>query len=135
MDDESRDSGPRGEPHAIRDLPVDAADKTVAAVLGEIVWLMGQSAEHKQATIADLEWMVMPAILLRQFRLFYKDGRPVAAVLYALASEPMAERLREGVAPLEPDHWRSGEKIVVVRTIAPFGGGKQLAAEVTETLN
>jgi hypothetical protein len=37
---------------------------------GEVVWLMSQSAEFKEYLIADLEWLVMPAILLRQFRLF-----------------------------------------------------------------
>jgi cytolysin-activating lysine-acyltransferase len=45
--------------------------KTVAEVLGEIVWLMSQSPAHKHSFIADLEWMVMPPVLLSQFRLFH----------------------------------------------------------------
>ena len=45
--------------------------KTVAQVLGEITWLMTQSPRHKAVPLGDLEWLLMPAILLRQFRIFY----------------------------------------------------------------
>ena len=42
------------------DLPPAAAARTVSAVLGEIVWLLTQSAQHKQAFfLGDLEWMAM----------------------------------------------------------------------------
>jgi cytolysin-activating lysine-acyltransferase len=41
--------------------------KTVAQVLGEITWLMTQSPRHKAIPLGDLEWLLMPAILLRQF--------------------------------------------------------------------
>src|SRR4051812_12670927 len=44
--------------------------KTVAQVLGEITWLMTQSPRHKATPLGDLEWLLMPAILLRQFRIF-----------------------------------------------------------------
>ena len=43
---------------------------TVASTLGEIVWLMSQSPTHKHFAISDLEWMIMPPILLRQFKIF-----------------------------------------------------------------
>jgi hemolysin-activating ACP:hemolysin acyltransferase len=48
----------------------------VAQVLGEITWLMTQSPRHKQVPLGDLEWLVMPAILLKQFRMFYKGEQP-----------------------------------------------------------
>ncbi len=41
------------------------AGKSVAEVLGEIVWLMSQDPSAKEMQIKDLEWLVMPAILLR----------------------------------------------------------------------
>ena len=105
------------------------ADKTVAAVLGEIVWLMTQSAEFRQYLVADLEWLAMPPILLRQFRLFYHEGRPAAAVLYARVSEEVGCRLDAGAPTLRPQDWQSGEKLRVVKTIAPFGGGEAFAKE------
>jgi cytolysin-activating lysine-acyltransferase len=125
-------AGPAGGAEArAGDVPADAADKTVAAVLGEIVWLMSQSAEFKQYLIADLEWLVMPAILLRQFRLFYHEGKPVAVVLYARVSEEVERRLDSGAPTLRPQDWRSGEKVRVVKVIAPFGGGDAFAREAT----
>jgi cytolysin-activating lysine-acyltransferase len=111
------------------DVPADAADKTMAAVLGEIVWLMSQSAEYRQYLIADLEWLVMPAILLRQFRLFYHQGKPAAAVIYARVSDEVAQRLEAGAPTLRPQDWKSGEKVRVVKVIAPFGGGEEFARE------
>jgi hypothetical protein len=52
--------------------------KTVAQVLGEIAWLMTQSPRHKAVRLSDLEWL-MPAILLRQLRIFYSGEQPVGA--------------------------------------------------------
>jgi cytolysin-activating lysine-acyltransferase len=60
--------------------------KTVAQVLGEIAWLMTQSPRHKVIPFGDLEWLVMPAILLRQFRIFYNGEQPVGVALWALAT-------------------------------------------------
>src|SRR4051812_20305985 len=51
--------------------------KTVAQVLGEITWLMTQSPRHKAVPIGDLEWLLMPTLLLRQFRIFYQGEQPV----------------------------------------------------------
>src|SRR4051812_11769171 len=62
-----------------------AGPKPVAQVLGGIAWLMRQSPRHKALTLGDLEWLVMPAILLRQFRIFYQGDRPVGVALWALA--------------------------------------------------
>ena len=110
------------------------ADKTVSAVLGEIVWLMSQSPEFKQYLISDLEWLVMPPILLRQFRLFYHEGKPAAVVLYARVSPDVAARLDAGAPTLRAQDWRSGEVMKVVKVIAPFGGGDEFARETAGAL-
>jgi cytolysin-activating lysine-acyltransferase len=99
-------------------------DKTVSTVLGEITWLMTQSPQHKQLSIADLEWMVMPALLLRQFKLFYDTKRniPVGCVLFAKVSDAIAARLDAGGRLSTLYDWRFGETVRVMTTIAPFGG-------------
>ncbi len=86
-------------------VPPGAAKK-MSEVLGEIVWLMSQSARtsgrcapgHTQFFIADLEWPaarplgsplagqaakeneLMTPVLLQQFRLFYAQDRPLGVV-------------------------------------------------------
>jgi cytolysin-activating lysine-acyltransferase len=108
--------------------PLDATDKTVSTVLGEVTWLLSQSPQHKQLAIADLEWMVMPALLLRQFKLFYDTERniPVGVVLFAKVSPAVAARLDAGGRLQTLDDWRSGETVRVMATIAPFGGEVKL---------
>lgn len=110
------------------------ADKTISAVLGEVVWLMSQSPEFKQYLISDLEWLVMPPILLRQFRLFYHEGRPAAVVLYARVSPEVEARLEAGAPTLRPEDWKSGETVRVVKVIAPFGGAEKFAEETKSKL-
>ncbi len=105
------------------------ADKTVATILGEIVWLMSQSPEFKQYLISDLEWLVMPPILLRQFRLFYHEGRPAAVVLYARVSPEVDARLEASAPTLRPEDWKSGDTVRAIRTIAPFGGAEEFYRE------
>jgi cytolysin-activating lysine-acyltransferase len=96
--------------------------KTVAQVLGEITWLMTQSPRHKVIPIGDLEWLLMPAILLRQFRIFYKGEQPVGAALWALADELVARRIDAGETRLVAVEWKSGSNMRIIDIVAPFGG-------------
>lgn len=102
------------------------AGKSVAQVFGEIVWLMTQDAELKQRTLADLEWLVMPPVLLKQFRMFYQGEQPIGVVLWAKVSDAVAAGLDAGVPRLTPADWTSGDHRRVIRVIAPFGGAEEL---------
>jgi len=104
--------------------------KTVAQVLGEITWLMTQSPRHKAIPLGDLEWLVMPAILLRQFRIFYKGEQPVGVALWALADELVAKRIDAGENRLSAVEWKSGSNTRIVELVAPFGG----EAEIRESI-
>jgi cytolysin-activating lysine-acyltransferase len=106
------------------------APKTVAQVLGEITWLMTQSPRHKATPLGDLEWLLMPAILLRQFRIFYKGEQPVGVVLWALADELVAKRIDAGDSRLAAVEWKSGAAMRIVDIVAPFGGEAEMRAQV-----
>jgi cytolysin-activating lysine-acyltransferase len=105
--------------------------KTVAQVLGEITWLMTQSPRHKAIPLGDLEWMLMPAIILKQFRIFYRGERPVGVAVWALVDELVAKRIDAGDRRLTAVEWKSGSKMRVVDVVAPFGG----EAEMRQALN
>ncbi|MCJ9728973.1 toxin-activating lysine-acyltransferase [Bradyrhizobium sp. PRIMUS42] len=96
--------------------------KTVSQVLGEITWLMTQSPRHKTIALGDLEWLVMPAILLQQFRIFYKGEQPVGVAFWALADEIVAKRIDAGDMRLTPAEWKSGANKRIIDVVAPFGG-------------
>jgi cytolysin-activating lysine-acyltransferase len=88
------------------------AGRTVSAVLGEIVWLLTQSPQHKQAFfIGDLEWMAMPPILLQQFRMFYAKDKPIGVILWAFVNDEVEQRLLSGNARMRPQDWKCGDKL------------------------
>ena len=89
----------------------------LAASLGQIVGLMMRTPQHRHAFLADLEWLVVPAIVSNQFALHEElDPRtgvrlPVAALLWANVSEVVDARLtaNPAVRPrLKPEEWVSG---------------------------
>jgi cytolysin-activating lysine-acyltransferase len=106
--------------------------KTVAQVLGEIAWLMTQSPRHKTAPLGDLEWLVMPAILLRQFRIFYKGEQPVGVALWALADELVARRIDAGDKRLAAVEWKSGINMRIIDIVAPFGGEAEMRGQLSD---
>ena len=67
-------------------------------VLGEIAKLMMIDKTHKFMHLADLEWLVIPPVMLRQCRLFRakdpKSGktRIVGAVFWAFVTPDISQR-------------------------------------------
>jgi cytolysin-activating lysine-acyltransferase len=105
-------------------------NKTLATVLGEIVWLMSQTTTHKQFFISDLEWMVMTPGLLQQYRLYYAKDRPVGVLFWGFVDDEVEKRLMAGNAKLRPQDWKSGEKLWIVDVIAPFGGTDEMIKDL-----
>jgi cytolysin-activating lysine-acyltransferase len=105
-------------------------DKTLATVLGEIVWLMSQSQTHKQFFINDLEWLVMTPALLQQYRLYYASDRPMGVLFWGFVDEEVEKRLVTGSAKLRPQDWKSGDKLWIVDIVAPFGGTEEMIKDL-----
>lgn len=102
-----------------------AAKPTVSHMLGEVTWLLSQSQTHKHFAIGDLEWLVMPAILLEQFRVFHGDKHPLGFALWAEFSEEAEKRFLDQVnagrgARLRPQDWKSGDRLWLIEIVAPF---------------
>ena len=88
-----------------------AASPTIAHTLGEMVWLMTRSPLHKHLKIADLEWLLMPAILLNQFRLFRAGEQVVGLALWAYLTPEQAEEMGKS-GRLKPENWRHGTDVL-----------------------
>lgn len=122
----------QAEPAAAQ--PAPPAQKTVAQMLGEIVWLMSQSPTHKQLFIGDLEWFCMPAILLEQFRIFYGPQSPAAVALWASVSDDTQARLMAGGYKLRPDEWRNGDNLWLIELVAPFGAQDEIITDLKTSI-
>ena len=118
---------------------MQAVQPTVSHMLGEMTWLLQQSPLHKHFAIADLEWMIMPALMLEQYRVFRgnpqppKEGEeakpgntPMGLALWAMLSEDAEKKLNDmvmggqGPVKLRPDEWRSGDRLWLIDLVAPF---------------
>lgn len=113
---------------------VPLSDPGPAEVLGRITWLMLQCDAHKHMFIADLEWRVLPPVLLKQFRLFRKDGNPIGYAAWAFLDGETDKRLRKGDVKLAPDQWRAGPHLWLLDLIAPFGGQDVMLKEIDAKL-
>ena len=107
--------------------------KTVSQVLGEITWLMTQSPRHKSIPLGDLEWLVMPAVLLKQFRMFYKGEQPVGVAVWALVDDLVAKRIDGGEKRLTAVEWKSGASMRILDVVAPFGAEAEMREQVAAT--
>ena len=108
-----------------------APPKTVSQVLGEITWLMTQSPRHKSIPLGDLEWLLMPAILLKQFRIFYQGEKPVGVALWALVDDIVAKRIDANDKRLTAVEWKSGTNMRIIDIVAPFGGEAEMRHQLT----
>ena len=92
--------------------------KLVSASVGDIAMVFSRSPAHKHFSLADIEWMILPAVLHGQFYVAEAANTetgfraPVAVVTWAFVSEEVDQRLR-GEMPLRirlrPDEWKTGE--------------------------
>lgn len=93
------------------------AAKQMAASFGEFVTLLMRQSAEKHHTLGDLEWLLVPAIVHRQFALAEAQSKetgavsPIGGVLWAFVSEEVDKRLSDLSAPtrLKPNEWRSGD--------------------------
>lgn len=59
---------------------------TVSHMLGEMVWVLAQSPAHKHFSLADLEWLVIPPLMLEQYKVFRDNGKaPVGVALWRVS--------------------------------------------------
>jgi cytolysin-activating lysine-acyltransferase len=101
-----------------------SAIRQVDVSLGQIVSILIRSPQHKQRPLADLEWLVLPAVLSGQFRVAQAQQAgipmPVGVALWASVSTAVDQRLSDLSIPLRvnPDEWRSGDILWLVELVA-----------------
>ncbi len=97
--------------------------RTVSSIIGDMVWLMGQSSGHKYLTLSDLEWMVMPPVLWEQYKIYRDENqRPVGIALWAYLSEEAENKIQSG-GKIVPMDWGNGAEISAENGITKTEGG------------
>ncbi len=101
-------------------------------LLGPVTWLMMQQSATRHTLLSDLEWRVLPALVLDQAKLYMQGASPVAFVSWAKLSEAVAERYRQAPHHLTPADWKSGDQLWIIDVMAPFGALREVVADVKE---
>ncbi len=110
------------DPQLLKSIPPAqlgaAASKLVAASIGDIAVVLSRSPAHKYFSLADIEGMILPAVLSGQFYVAELANNetgfraPIAVATWAFVSEEVDRRLQsqsDHRIRLRPDEWRSGD--------------------------
>lgn len=111
-----------------------AQSHRMAAAFGEIVSVLMRSPAYRNATLAQIERLVVPAVLSGQFSLAEAQSKesgftaPVGVVLWASVNgetEAVLSTAPDAYLQLTPQHWRSGDLIWLIDAV---GDGRVIGA-------
>lgn len=108
--------------------------KSLAEVFQQIIWLLSQSRTHKLMFLADLEWSILPPYRLGQFRIFHNKESPMAFASWAKVSDVVLDRMKNVGPRLRPDEWNSGDTVILMDVVTPFGGLEKVVEELNSTV-
>jgi hemolysin-activating ACP:hemolysin acyltransferase len=103
-----------------------AMSKMISASIGDIVVVMSRTPAYKFHALADIEWLVLPAVLSGQYYVAemahpeHGLRAPVGCVTWASVSDEVSARLAEGSGPatrLKPDEWTSGPHLWLIDAV------------------
>lgn len=107
---------------------------TKLPLLGPALWLYARDAQRRFTFIADIDWRLMPPLVLDQCRLFSKADMPWGFVTWAFLSDAVDQRLRSAAPVIAPHEWKSGEHVWLIDVVAPFGDAEDVAREVANAI-
>jgi hemolysin-activating ACP:hemolysin acyltransferase len=117
--------------------------KQLSSGFGEIVTLLMRSEAERQRSLADLEWMVVPALMAGQFAIAEAQSKetgavaPMAAVLWAMVSEDVDRRLSAELDKpirLQASEWRSGNIPWIVAALGEPNTTGQLLGQLSKNV-
>jgi cytolysin-activating lysine-acyltransferase len=122
-------------PEQLAKFAAEQAQRVIKKIplLGPVSWLMMNNPTTRHTFVADLEWRVMPPLVLEQAKLYMKGEMPTAFVTWAYLSEAVVERYTKPPYYLAPGDWKSGDKVFLIDLIAPYGGAADVLADLKQT--
>ncbi|TAN82313.1 MAG: toxin-activating lysine-acyltransferase [Gallionella sp.] len=101
-------------------------------ILGPALWLYARDPMKKFTFIADLDWAILPAVILDQCRLYTRSDIPFAFFTWARVNDAIDQRLRSGVPRIAPHEWQSGPHLWLIDIVTPFGQTDEMIAELAK---
>ncbi len=103
-------------------LQLDAAREQIDKLpsLGPAMWLFARDPVRRFSFMADIDWRLMPPLVLDQCQLFARDGVRWAFVTWARVSEAVGQRLRTTAPVIAPREWKSGDRLWLIDVVSPL---------------
>lgn len=98
--------------------------------MGPVVMLYMQSSHRKFHFISDIEWLLLPALINDQCKLYMKKEYPISFVSWAYLDEAAEKRMLQNGGKLRPEDWKSGDRVWLIDIVAPFGGIKNILQDI-----
>ncbi|EMS96470.1 RTX toxin acyltransferase family protein [Agrobacterium tumefaciens str. Cherry 2E-2-2] len=121
-------------PEAVGGILAKASPIRLNKLLGDLVYLMLASDLHRKYYINDIGSVFFPPIDLNQFRIYHRNGRPVGFVTWASLNNEIEGRYLNSDYILRPDDWKSGDQILFMDFIAPFGDARNIVRDLRKNV-
>lgn len=106
---------------------------SMESAIGVVTLLANKSQNHKHLFIADMEWLVIPPVMLKQFAIFRtQKNEPMAFISWASVNEEVEKRLLSGNVKLKPQEWKSGKILYIIDVLSPFGANPEILKQLQE---
>ncbi|MBV1786781.1 toxin-activating lysine-acyltransferase [Marinobacterium sp. D7] len=103
-------------------------------ILGPALWLYARDPMKKYLFMGDIDWVLLPPVVLDQCRLYTKEELPYAFFTWARVNDQIDSRLRTSHAKLAPHEWNCGEHVWIIDAVAPFGQLEETIKELRENI-
>jgi cytolysin-activating lysine-acyltransferase len=98
-------------------------------LLGPVAWLFSRDSRLRYTFMADVDWRLLPPLVLDQCRVYSRQDVPWAYSSWALVNDAVNERLRSNAPLIAPHEWKSGPHPWLIDVVAPFGDALAIAKE------
>ncbi len=105
---------------------------TKIPLFGAVTWLLMQQPAGRHTLLGELEWRIMPALILEQSKVYLKQGAPAAYVSWARLSDAVAARYQAAPHQLTLNDWNSGAQVWLIDMVVPFGGAAEVLKDLRE---
>lgn len=102
-------------------------------ILGPALWLCARDPIKKFMFLGDIDWAVLPPVVLDQCKLYTKGGLPYAFVTWAWVNDAVSARLKSEQPRLAPHEWNCGNQAWIMDAVAPFGQLQEALLELRTT--
>jgi cytolysin-activating lysine-acyltransferase len=95
-------------------------------LLEPVTWLFARAPLRRFTFFADLDWRLLPPLVLDQCKLYTKKaGMPWAFVTWAHVNDGVDHWLSSTSPVIVPHEWHSGKQRSLIDVVAPSGGGQK----------